>query len=91
MLLLILISCYFYYTQYRSKQKHLLPFNDILIDEKQYQNSLAYNISYKTLIGEKPLRTRFNNVEGFIRVYDETRYLVLFGPEKYDVIYNRIR
>ena len=28
---------------------------------------------------------------GFIRVYDGTRYLVLFGPEKYDVIYNRIR
>ena len=27
----------------------------------------------------------------FIRVYDGTRYLVLFGPEKYDVIYNRIR
>ena len=26
-----------------------------------------------------------------IRVYDGTRYLVLFGPEKYDAIYNRIR
>ena len=24
-----------------------------------------------------------------IRVYDENRYLVLFGPEKYDAIYNR--
>ena len=52
---------------------------------------MVYNISYKTLIGAKPLRIRFNNVEGFIRVYDETTYLVLFGPEKYDVIYNRIR
>ena len=28
---------------------------------------------------------------GFIRDYDGTRYLVLFGPEKYDSIYNRIR
>ena len=27
----------------------------------------------------------------FIRVYDGTRYLVLFGPEKYDSTYNRIR
>ena len=27
----------------------------------------------------------------FIRVYDWTRYLVLFVPEKYDAIYNRIR
>ena len=23
-----------------------------------------------------------------MRIYDRTRYLVLFGPEKYDAIYN---
>ena len=34
---------------------------------------------------------RFNKVNGFIRVYDGTRHLVLFGPEKYDAIYNRTR
>ena len=28
---------------------------------------------------------------GFIRVYDGTRYLVLFGGEKYDFIYSRMR
>ena len=28
---------------------------------------------------------------GFIRVYDGSRYLVLFGLEKYDAIYIRIR
>ena len=28
-----------------------------------------------------PLRIRFNKIDGFIRVYDETRYLVLFGTE----------
>ena len=27
----------------------------------------------------------------FIRINDRTRYLVLFGPEKYDTIYNKIR
>ena len=27
----------------------------------------------------------------FIRIYDETRYLVLFALEKYNVIHNRIR
>ena len=26
-----------------------------------------------------------------IRIYDQTRYLVLFGSEKYDSIYNKIR
>ena len=39
----------------------------------------------------KPLRIRFDKIDRFIRVYDGTRYLVLFGPEKYDAIYNRIR
>ena len=45
------------------------------------------------MIGAKPLRIciRFDKVDGFIKVYDGTRYLVLFGPEKYEAIYNRIR
>ena len=32
-----------------------------------------------------------HKIDGLIRVYDETRYLVLFGSEKYDLICNRIR
>ena len=59
--------------------------------KKSYENILVYDISYKTLIGAKPLRIRFDKVDGFIRVYDGTRYLVLFGGEKYDFICNRIR
>ena len=39
----------------------------------------------------KSRRIRFDKVDGFIRVYDGTRYLVLFAPEKYGTIYNRIR
>ena len=46
---------------------------------------------YKLLIDSKPLRIRFDKTDGFIRAYDETRYLVLFGSEKYRSIYNRIR
>ena len=30
-------------------------------------------------------------INGFIRIYNGTRYLTLFGSEKYDAIYNRIR
>ena len=37
------------------------------------------------------MRIRFDEIYGFIRVYDGTRYLILFGSEKYDSIYNRIR
>ena len=40
---------------------------------------------------DKSLRIRFNTTDGFVRDYDRTRYLVLFGGEKYDFIYNRIR
>ena len=39
----------------------------------------------------RTLRIRYDEIYGFIRIYDGTRYLTLFGPEKYDVIYNRIR
>ena len=43
------------------------------------------------MIGAKLLCVKFNKVDGFIRVYYGTRYLVLFGSEKHDVIYNRIK
>ena len=43
------------------------------------------------MIGAKPMRIRLDKVNEFIRVCDGTRYLVLFGSEKYDLIYNRIR
>ena len=64
--------------------------DNILIDEKSYENILVYNISYKILIDSKPLRIRFDKIDGFIRVYDGTRYSVLFGSENFDFIYNRI-
>ena len=34
---------------------------------------------------------KVDEVDGLISAYNGTRYLVLFGPEKYDAIYNRIR
>ena len=37
------------------------------------------------------MRVRFDKIDGFIRIYDATRYLTLFGSEKFDAIYNRIR
>ena len=68
-----------------------LDLDNILIDEKSYENILAYNISYKTLIDAKPLLIKFNKIDGFIRVYDGIRYLVLFGSETYDSIYGILK
>ena len=65
-----------------------IDFGNILIDEKSHKNILIYDISYITLIGSKPLRIRFDKTDGFIKIYDGTRYLILFGSEKYDAIYS---
>ena len=66
-------------------------FDNNLIDEKWYENILVYNISYESLIDSKPSCIRFDKIDRFIRVYDGTRYLILFESEQYDSIYQRIR
>ena len=33
----------------------------------------------------------FEKIDGFIKISDKVRYLVLFGPESYDAIYNGVR
>ena len=83
----------------RIKNRICYYFNDIIrlenldlhstfIDEKSDKNILIYDISYKILIGSKPLRIRFDKIDGVIRIYDRTRYLTLFSSEKYDAIYD---
>ena len=56
-----------------------INFDNILLDEKSYKNSyesiLIYEISYKTFMGKKPLRIRFNKVNEFIKIYDGTMEL----------------
>ena len=46
---------------------------------------MIYGISYKTMIGEKPLRITLYEVDGFIIVYDGTRHLVLSSSDDYDI------
>ena len=71
-----------------------IDFSDIILDEKlykKYKNTLIYDISYKTFMGAKPLRIRFDKIHGFIKISDEIRYLVIYDYERYNVIYDRIR
>ena len=42
----------------------------------------------KLLISSKPLPIRFNKIDGLIRIYDGSRYLVLFGIENYNAFQN---
>ena len=46
-------------------------FDSILLDEKSYENILIYDISYKSLIGSKPLHIRFDKIDMFFRVNEE--------------------
>ena len=55
------------------------------------ENVLICDISYKTLVVAKSFHIRFDKIDGFLRVCDGNRYLVLFGTEKYDAICDNIR
>ena len=47
-------------------------------------------IPTKLWLVQKPLHIMFDKVDWLIRVYDGAKYLVLFGPENYDAIYDKI-
>ena len=64
--------------------------NDILPYEESYENVLIYKVFYNTFIGAKPLRIIYNKLDGFVRDYDGTKYLVLFDSEKDHAIFDRV-
>ena len=45
------------------------------------KNHTIYDISCQTLIGANPLRIIFDDIDRFIKSYDEVRYSVLFSSE----------
>ena len=51
-------NCTCYYFDHIIKTEDF-DFDSILIEGKSYENILAYNILYKTLIGAKTLRIRY--------------------------------
>ena len=53
-----------------------INFENILLDEKQYENILIYGISIT-------LRIRFAEIDGFIKIYDGIRYLELLREKGY--------
>ena len=68
-----------------------INFSNLSLDERLYENISVYDISYKTLMGPKPSRFRFNKVDGFIRVPGgKFRHSVLFDYGLFDKIWNKI-
>ena len=71
-----------------------MTLDNILFDEKSCEKIhkiKVHKISYKTLIDTKSLHIRFDKMDGFIRVYDRTRYVLLVGSGRKDFSCNRIR
>ena len=67
----------------------------ILLDEKlykeKYKNILIYGISYKTPASAKPLRIRYDEIYGFIKIHDKFRYFVLLDYSYCDKICDKIK
>ena len=61
----------------------------ILIDKKSYEITLIYNATYKIQHAAKPFCIIFDEVDGYIRKYDGTKYLALFhSDENKETIFN---
>ena len=90
------ISIYCYLIKHKEKQKQLLPLyrNNNKLKKfyitnilQKYKNISIYDISYKTSTGGKPFHVRFNIIDGFLKINDGIRYLVLFNCSWCDKIF----
>ena len=67
-----------------------LNLDNILLNEKSFENILLYDIAYKTPYSVGSLPIIFDEVDEYLRKYDKTKYLALFHSEKFDRIFNKI-
>ena len=56
-----------------------LDLDNILLDEKSYENILIYDVARKTRYDTKHFRVIFEKLDGYIRKHDETNYVVLYS------------
>ena len=69
-----------------------INFGNILLIKKLYENISAYNISYKSPTCPKPLRIKFDKINGFIiSIDDKIKPLVLFDYGLFDKICDKIK
>ena len=77
-------TCYYFNDIIKDRD---FDFDNISLDrksyKKSYENILIYGISYKHFMRANLLCIRLDKVDGIIKVYVETKFLVLFGPERF--------
>ena len=85
--------CYYFDDINRFRDRDI-EVSDILLVGKLYKGRnvsiLIYDISYKTSTGAKPLRIRFDKVDGFIKIHKKISFLVLSDYSYCDKIYVRL-
>ena len=64
-------TCYYFGDIINISDFHL---NNILLDEKSYENILIYDVLYKKSNSAKPLLVIFDKVDGNIRKYNRNKY-----------------
>ena len=69
-------NCNCYYFDDTIKVEDINVYN-ILLDGKSCANILVYSILYKKFMDAKPLRIRFDKIDGIIKIQNGTRYLDL--------------
>ena len=80
----------YYYFDFIMKARNIDSGN-ILLDEKVYKSNLVHGISYKTFMNSKSLRIWFDKIDGFIKIYDGIRHLVILGHSCFDEICDSIK
>ena len=56
-----------------------------------YENTLIYNVSYKTSTCAKLLHIRFDEIDVLIKIHEKIRYLVLFDYSYCDKICDKTK
>ena len=59
-----------------------IDLDNILLDQKSYDKTSIYDVTYRTPCGAKPLCFIFHKVSGYIRKNDGTRYLTFFHSDE---------
>ena len=89
-------TCYYFDDIMRAWDRDIdIDFSGILLDKnlrkEKYEFISIYDISYKISTGAKLLRIRYDEIDGFIKIHNEIRYLVLFDCCWFDKICEKIK
>ena len=86
----LILNCEYYFDYIINGTK--INFSNILLDKKLYENISVNNILYKFPTSPKPLRIRFDKIDGFIIPLEgNIKHLILFDYGLFNKICDKIK